>query len=324
MGFRFMEWPRVVMIVAPFVLLLGYVVWVYLLVRGRSFAAVLLRLVAATSVFTGLWTISAFVLSFRANTSSMRLATFNGSIGLPYSLFREALWHLEDSGWPAFLVRALPVALPLLLVGGTVAITQRRLAKSRYAIEQHGWVYVRALSGIAAGALTILLWPQPARNPDMPYVPIPDDAVEVTYTTTDEHRWPLTTFSANTGIGYLLGYYQETLQADGWTLEYSEAAFPGNGHGSGKALFSLDGEVLELKLGSFNKTHIQIVKRQVTPAELAELAALPKPTATPTRYPAPPPPPPPSPVPTTVRLQVLPVPSHYTLPVVPTVPARVR
>ncbi|MDQ5824032.1 MAG: hypothetical protein M3441_07450 [Chloroflexota bacterium] len=325
MGLRFMQWQQIVLIVAPLVLLLAYIAWVSVRVRGRGFASALLRLVAAAAAFTGIWAISAYLLWGVAwmGTSdvtadySLRMSTFNASIGLPFSLFREQLWRLQELGWPSLLTGLLPTYAGLLLVGGVVAGTQRLLAKTRFAVEQHGRLYMRWLAGIAMGALVVLLWPQPGRNPEMPSVPIPDDAVGVIYTrTTDEHRWPLTTFTVKDHVGNMLGYYQDELRAERWTLEYIETDYQPSGHAYGKALLSRDGEVLEVSLGYGRETYVRIVQHPATSAELAALAALPKPTATPTRDPNPAPPPVPS------GIVIQPVPSHYTLPPVPTAQVR--
>lgn len=321
MGFRFMQWQQMVLIVAPFVLLLAYIAWVSIRVRGRGFVSASLRLVAAAAAFTGIWGISAYLLwgVAWAGTSSLtadyslRMFTFNASLGLPLSLFHEQLWCLQELGWPSLLTELLPTYAGLLLVGGVVAVTQHLLANTRFAVEQQGRLYMRWLAGIAVGALVVLLWPQPGRNPEMPSTPIPDDAAGVTYTRTpDEHRWPLTTFRVRSDIRRTLGYYQEALQAEGWTLEYSETDHRPSGHAYGKALLSLDGEVLEVSLAYFHETYARIVKHPATTAELAALAALPEPTATPTRDPNPAP----SPVPSGMVIQ--PVPPHYTLSPIPT------
>ncbi len=325
MGFRFMQWQQMVLIVAPFVLLLAYIAWVSMRVRGRGFISALLRLVAAAAAFTGTWAISAYLLwgVAWAGTSdvtadySLRMSTFNASIGLPFTLFREQLWRLQELGWPSLLTGLLPTYAGLLLVGGVVAVTQRLLANTRLAVEQHGSLYMRWLAGIAMGALVVLLWPQPGRNPEMPSVPIPDDAVGVTYTRTpDEHQWPMTTFTVDRGVGSTLGYYQDALRAERWTLEYSETDYQPSGHAFGKALLSLDGEVLEVSLGYGRELYARIVKHPATTAELAALAALPKPTATPTRDPNP------APAPVQTGLVIQPVPSHYTLPPIPTAQVR--
>ncbi|MDQ3704815.1 MAG: hypothetical protein M3437_06250 [Chloroflexota bacterium] len=327
MGFRFMQWQQMVLIVAPFVLLLAYIAWVSIRVRGRGFVSASLRLVAAAAAFSGIWAISAYFLwgvAWRGTSDvtadySLRISTFNASIGLPFSLFREQFLRLQELGWPSLLTRMLPTYAGLLLLGGVVAVTQRLLANTRFAVEQHGSLYMRWLAGIAMGVLVVLLWPQPGRNPVMPSVPIPDDAVGVTYTRTpDEHQWPMTTFTVNGGVGSMLAYYQEALQASGWTLEYSERDYRPSGHAYGKALLSRAGEVLEVSLAYGHETYVRIVKHPATSAELAALAALPKPTATPTRDPNPAP----AAAPVQTRLVIRPVPSQYTLPPIPTAQVR--
>ena len=270
MGFRFVQWQQAVLIIAPFVLLFAYVAWTYLLAKGRSFRSVVLRLVAAAALFTLLWAvvdIGLFVIAWIGTSDvtidyDVRMATHRSSIGWPLAAFREVLWQWGIPGWLDPLIRATPLWLSLLLIGAVVAISRHFMAKSRFAIERHGKLYLGALAGVAVAILVVLLWPQPSRNPEMPSIPIPDSAIAVTYTrTANEGSWPMTTFGIhNSSVLEMIGYYEDALKVDGWTLESRELPQDSEPN-SGRASFSLSAEVLELVVYSGYDTSVSVVRR---------------------------------------------------------------
>ncbi len=302
LGLRWSEhWQQAILIIAPFLLLFVYIVWTYLLVKGRGLRSIQLMLIAIGVIFTVVWIVADALLYLFAwmGTSDAtaeytgRMSTNRATIGLPLHILDKVIWPFNIPSWFAPFLRALPLLVLSLFVGALVAITQMTLAKSRFAIEQHRKKYVGLLAGIPIGVLLVLLWPLPARNPQMPSVPIPEDASSVRYSNTaDERQWPVTTFSLGISPATsLLAYYQEILVANGWQLEHSEAQQDVlGGIGTGKAMLSLGGDVLEVTLAStYFGSNIETVKHPTTAEELARLAALPKPTATPTLEPPPPP-----------------------------------
>ena len=291
MGLRWVQWQQAMLVIVPVVLLIAYVVRVYLTAKRCKPGSVLPRLVVTSAVFTIIWLVSAFVLFNIAwmGTSNVtidydvRMATYEKSIGWSLSLFYAAVTQLQIPRWLSPLAQALPIFVGLLLIGALVAMMHRLLATTRFAVERNVRLHIGALVTVSFVVLLILLWPQPSRNPEMPSVPIPEGALAVTYAhTADEHRWPTTSFGVSHGsVRKMLGYYHDALQAGGWTLEFSEAEQEG-GPGHGNALFSLNGDVLEMNIASGYSTYVNIEQRRATSAELAQLAALPNPTPTPT------------------------------------------
>jgi hypothetical protein len=297
LGLRWSEhWQIAILIIAPFLLLVAYVVWTYLLVKGRNLHFIQLKLIALAALFTIVWIVAdALLFGFARMGTSEAVAESSrrATIGWPFQISEVVLQHFHLHNWLRTVVLLLPLFLLLWLLGIFVALTQKSLAKTRFAIEQHHKAYMGVVAGIPAGVLLVLLWPLPGRNPEMPTVPIPEYASSVRYThTADEHNWPVTIFSLGISpVHSLLGYYQEVLVADGWQLEYSEGQQdPSGGSGTGKALLSLGDEVLEVTVvTSYFGSNVETVKHPATAEELARLAALPKPTATPTLEPPPPP-----------------------------------
>jgi hypothetical protein len=296
MGLRWVQWQQAVLIVAPFILLLTYVVSIYVFVNRRSLRSTLRRLILAAAAFTLIWVGLDSALFFLAwiGTSDVaieydvRMATYRATIGLPFEFFREAFGQLGIPTWLSLPIRVLPPSISLLLVGALTAMAQRLLASTRFSIERHLKQYAMALTTIPLLTLAVLLWPQPSRNPEMPSVPIPDDAVAVTYGySADGYHWPVTTFGRSNGsVREVLDYYHNALQVGGWTLELSEA-HQESGPGSGRALYYLNGTVLELKVTSAHSTYVSILQRGARPEEVAEPAVIADPTAMHTLVPAP-------------------------------------
>lgn len=278
-----MLWQQAVLIIVEIIFLPAYMTCTYLVVRERSLRAVLLRLVVMTAIGSAAWALCVLVFSALTNANvsdeSVRNAliqqTYIRTLSLPFNIpevFPELPQYLTSLGVRRALAQiALPVGLFTLsaLVAGITGV----LARTRYGVEKNKRLYSRALAASMAVLLTFLLWPQPSRNPEMQSVPIPNEAIAVSYAhTADRQASPMTTFSIeNESPGQLLGYYRNVLNAAGWRLEQGEVyqEYP---IGPGLALFSKGKQVLEVNVpGGPYGAYVKLTMRGTTPTELALL-----------------------------------------------------
>ncbi|MDQ6644147.1 MAG: hypothetical protein M3Y76_06830, partial [Chloroflexota bacterium] len=212
----------------------------------------------------------------------VRLATYQASIGLPFDILQQPLQHfqeqLPDMVLPSIWVPALPLFDALLVLGGLVALTQHLLSRSRLSIEVRGKLYARVLVGIGIACLVVLLRPQPSRNPEMPTVPIPDDALVVTYSRTlGTPSKSVTAFTLeHTSSRQAQMFYQAALAADGWKLKSSKATDAGSGMYSSTSLFIKDSKVLEVGTAHGYETSVSIAQHIASAEELAQVAGLPE------------------------------------------------
>jgi hypothetical protein len=208
--------------------------------------------------------------------------TYERTLGVPFHLFQ--VFPDLQSSLPQWLIGSylgfLTVPGGLLLLSGAVVLADRSLARTRFAVRRNARPYLSALVGASLGALLFLIWPLPSRHPQMPDIPIPDNAVAVRYTRGSyPDTGPMTTFVAANGTTteQMLDYYHRALEANGWRLEWGEG-YQYYAPSSGHALFSKGDTVVALDIpGNIYGLSVRITMRKVTPAELADIR---KPTAT--------------------------------------------
>ncbi|MEO8286523.1 MAG: hypothetical protein ABI670_08810 [Chloroflexota bacterium] len=271
---RFVQWQQAMLIVAPFVLLFVYVVWIHLLVRGQGLHTVLLRLLAASAAFTAVWATISFALFIIAwmgtsdvmSSYDVRVDTYRASVGLPFAVFEQPMRNIYEQlpalVFPQLWVPAIPLFGALLFIGCLVALAQHLLSRSRFSVDEHRRSYAMAMVGAASIFLVVFLWPQSSSNPQMPSVPIPDDAVAVRYTLTPDSVPRLyTTFALeHTSSREAQKYYEESLVANGWKLAHSQSSDAGSGMYSSTTLFTKDGNVLEVGTAHGYETAVTIAQ----------------------------------------------------------------
>lgn len=259
-------------------LLFAYMVLTYLFVRNRSFPRILLSLTATTTVTALAWVVLALVLYLIAGRgysdvsvqSGMIDGTFNRTLGLPFNLtiLFPALNGLRVNS----LLTCLAL-IGLFALGGLITILDRVLSRTRYSIQKHGLSYMAGLVTLTAGIIVLLLWSQPSRNPDMPLIPIPEEAIGVTYThTEDENRWPMTVFDVGgKTTREIAAYYTGALTVDGWKLERGLDFYEGVSLDSVAVFFSRGDKLLRIAIEHGYGESVVVIMRPVRPGELSQL-----------------------------------------------------
>ncbi|MEO5951326.1 MAG: hypothetical protein ABIQ44_02555 [Chloroflexia bacterium] len=257
---RFLMWQQTSLIIAFAAMLLLYIITSYHLTKGpRPLLSTLLRLAALSFIGSLAW-VACVVLSSVTyiGLSDVSLAynlverTYNSTFGFPFTISYfdqlRAIFGLSPilrSPILNYLIAAT-IPLTLLVISSLVTAAERLLAKTTISIETHTKAYLALLLAAVLAIVSIPLWPLPQRNPEMPDVPIPQDALDVQYSHLPANPSSPTTSFAVSGQSesQLLLYYKDALQVEGWdlTLGYAYEVWPI----SGTAIFSKNGKQLEV------------------------------------------------------------------------------
>jgi hypothetical protein len=284
---RFVMWQQALLIIAFVALLVAYVVVTYAVTSGRKPRKAILLALGGMMTFGSLIWVAAGMLLFAVARQGMGDVggeyalierTYDSTLGFPFSIayyaFLQSLFANRDA--PSYVIAAT-IPATLLLLGATVVAVGRLLAGGPWAIEMHPRGYAGLLTGAASVVLVVLLWPRPLHNPEMPDVPMPENAVAVEYGYTAHPRWPATTFTVEgRPPSEILEFYRDVLVADGWRLEQGTAyqEYPV----AGEVLFSRNARLLQISaLSGASGAQATLILRGATPAEMNALG-VPAPT----------------------------------------------
>jgi hypothetical protein len=288
---RFVMWQQAFLLTSFVVLLVLFVIATYRITTGvKSLRATLIRLVALVIVGSVVWVCLGVMLLIIARYGmadvGVRYAvvreTYDSTFGFPFTI---SYWEflrstVEDRRVLQYLIAAT-IPFILLLLSGLVVVVDRMLAGGSLAIQRHPRAFGDLLVAVALVVLTVQMWPQPLRNPDMPSVPIPEGAIGVHYAyTNDSPRWPMTTFAAEgLSASQVLNYYKDALVVDKWQLEWGQAYAQSQSEHT--SVFSKDHKFLELNVSDTGYgRYTRLILREATPAEFAQFAELRNPVPT--------------------------------------------
>lgn len=255
---RFLLWQQMLTIGIFVGMFVAYIFWAYRVLKGgRPLRSTIKRLVGLAVVGCIGWIIIGLVtqLIVHAGLSDFGTRywvvdrTVYDTFGFPlregYSNFLASVG--VDYHWAPYMVLSTP-PLIMLVLGELVIIADRLLASGPFSLHERSRDAGMAVAGVALLLAGVLMWPQAGRNPDMPYIPIPYGAINVTYSfLTGDNSAPATSFSVDdTSSVELRKLYAEALEGEGWQVESRPLLY--RPPDPGTVVYSRGGKYLEISI----------------------------------------------------------------------------